>query len=302
MSLSRRIKKIWAVLRQLGALRVLYQGVTLAPRLIVHLAAVATLAGLLVACVPATQYEEAKSAGQVEMAGRQRAEAELVATRAKLDAANAELSERDTKLAATEESVSESKLENSVALKERDEATGLVDQLRGELGRVGDDLRSYAQQKAELEKSLAAAETSKKELTRGDERTVALARLTRDLTSALGERVLSGDVSIDVVSGKVVLSAPNELWFADDAKLTSGADALLAAIARVLTVHADTSVEVTPPGAGELAAQRGQALGAALSAKGVTAERVSQASESPAAAANAPAQPSSQVQLTFSVK
>jgi hypothetical protein len=294
MSLSRRIKKIWAVLSQPGARRVLYQGVTFAPRLIVHLAALATLAGLMVACVPATQYEEAKSAGQVEMAGRQRAEAELVATRTKLDAANAELSERDTKLAATEESVSESKLENSVALKERDEATGLVDQLRGELGRVGDDLRSYAQQKADLEKSLAAAETSKKELEHDDARTVAVARLTRDLTSALGERVLSGDVAIDIVSGKVVLSAPNELWFADDAKLISGADALLAAIARVLAVHADTSVEVTPSGAAELAAQRGQALGAALGAKGVAADRVSQAP--------LPVSPSSQVQLAFSMK
>jgi hypothetical protein len=294
MSVSRRIKKIWTVLRQPGALRMLYQGATLAPRLILHLAAVATLAGLMVACVPATQYEEAKSAGQVETAGRQRAEAELIATRAKLDAANAELSERDAKLAATEESVSESKLENSVALKERDEATGLVDQLRGELGRVGDDLRSYAQQKADLEKSLAAAETSKKELEHGDARTVALARLTRDLTSALGERVLSGDVAIDVVGGKVVLSAPSELWFADDAKLISGADALLVAVARVLALHADTSLEVTPSGAADLAAQRGQALVAALGAKGVAADRVSQGS--------APGSASSQVQLAFSVK
>ena len=46
MSLSRRIRKIWAALRQPGALRVLYQGVTLAPRLIIHLASVAVLAGV----------------------------------------------------------------------------------------------------------------------------------------------------------------------------------------------------------------------------------------------------------------
>jgi len=302
MSLPHRIKKIWAVLRQPGALRVLYQGVTLAPRLLVNLASVAAVTGLLVACVPATQYEEAKSASEVELAGRQRAEADLVATRAKLDAANAELAERDTKLAASEESASETKLENSVALKERDEATGLVDQLRGELGRVGDDLRSYAQQKADLEKSLHAAEARKKELEQSDARTVAVARLTRDLTSALGDRVLSGDMTIDVVNGKVTLSAPSELWFKDDASLTPDADALLAGIARVLAVHTDTSVELASLGMAELGEQRARALSAALGAKGVTAARIQSATAEPAADPSAPAQDSaaSKVQFSFS--
>ncbi|HWZ90618.1 MAG TPA: hypothetical protein VNW92_17280, partial [Polyangiaceae bacterium] len=300
MALFRRIKKIWTILRQPGALRVLYQGVTLAPRLIVNLGALAAIAGLMVACVPATQYEEAKSASEVEMAGRQRAEAELARARAQLDAAKAELSARDAKLAETEQSVSESKLENSVALKERDEATGLVDQLRGELGRVGDDLRSYAQQKADLEKSLAAAEAHKKELDQGDLRTIAIARLTRDLTSVLGERVLSGDVALDVVHGKVVLSAPSELWFGDDAQLSPGASELLAAIARVLTMHPDSSVEVTPPGGAELGAQRAQTLSAALGAKGVAAQRINQASVS-TADPNVASKPSSQLQLSFSV-
>ena len=299
MSVSRRIKKIWSALRQAGALRVVYQGVTLAPRLIVHLAIVATVAGLMAACVPASQYEEAKSASEVELAGRQRAEAELAQTRAKLDALNAELSERDQKLTATEQTVSESKFENSVAVKERDEATGLVDQLRGELARVGDDLRSYAEQKAELEKSLRAAEARKKELEAGDARAVSLARLTRDLTSALGERVLSGDVAIDVVAGKVVLSAASELWFADDAKLIAAADPLIAAVARVLAVHTDSTLEVTPSGAGPLARDRAQALLAALGAKGTSPERM-QVSTTPEG--DAPAKPSAQVQLTFTVK
>jgi len=299
MSVSRRIKKIWSVLRQPGALRVLYQGVTLAPRLIVHLATVATVAGLMAACVPASQYEEAKSASEVELAGRQRAEAELAQTRAKLDALNAELSERDQKLAVTEQTVSESKFENSVAVKERDEATGLVDQLRGELARVGDDLRSYAEQKAELEKSLNAAEARKKELEAGDARAASLARLTRDLTSALGERVLSGDVAIDVVSGKVVLSAANELWFADDAKLISGADPLIAAVARVLAVHAGSTLEVSPSGAGQLARDRAEALLAALRSKGTSAERMQTRA---APEGDAPPAPSAQVQLAFTVK
>jgi flagellar motor protein MotB len=280
----------------------LYQGAALAPRLIVNLGAVAAIAGLMVACVPASQYEEAKSASEVEMAGRQRAEAQLQAANAKLEAANAELSERDAKLAATEQTVSESKLENSVALKERDEATGLVDQLRGELGRVGDDLRSYAKQKSDLEQSLAAAEQRKKELEAGDARTIAIARLMRDLTSALAERVLSGDVTIDVVGGQVVLSAPNELWFADDAKLIADADSLVAAIAHVLAMHPDSTVEVTPSGAAELANQRARALSTVLTAKGVAVERIKLVSGLASTEPNDAPKPSAQVRLAFSVK
>src|SRR5882757_3435257 len=119
MSVSRRIKKLWAKLCEPGALRMLYQGVALAPRLILHVASLAALAGLFGACVPATRYEEAKSASEVELAGRQRAEAELREMHAKVDALSAELEQRQQKLAETEQSVSETKLENSVAVKER---------------------------------------------------------------------------------------------------------------------------------------------------------------------------------------
>lgn len=299
MSVSRRIRRIWSVLRQPGALRALYQGVTLAPRLLVNVGAVAAVAGLLNACVPATQYEEAKSASEVESAKRERAEADLAAAQAKLEAANAELAERDQKIAQTQEAVSQSQLEHSVALKERDEATGLVDQLRGELGRAGNDLRSYAQQKADLQKSLdeaKAAQAAQKAAPAGHAHAIAAARLVRDLTAALGDRVLSGDVSIDVANGKVTLAAPSELWFGDDAKLVTGAESLAAAIAHVLVLHGDTAVTVAPPGEAELAKKRGEALTSALVAKGVAAPRIS------AAVADADQPPSAQLELAFIVK
>jgi|GEM_PF-985553 hypothetical protein len=272
MSLSRRIKKLWAKLAEPGALRVLYHGLALGPRLIVHVASIAALAGLASACVPATRYEEAKSASEVELAGRQRAEAELRATHEKLDALSAELDQRQQKLAESEQSVSETKLENSVAVKERDEATGLVDQLRGELARVGDDLRTFAKQKADLEKSLDAAQARKAELEKSDARTVAIARLTRDLTSALGDRVTSGDVSVDVQNGCVVVSAPTELWFDEGAALRTGSDGMLAAVSRVLTLHQGSALELSVPGPD--AGKRSTAFMAALGARGVSASRI----------------------------
>jgi len=302
MSVTRRIKNLWAKLAQPGALRMLYQGVALAPRLVLHVASVAAVAGLFSACVPATQYEEAKSASEVELAARQRAELELSATRSKLETATAELNQREQKLAETEQSVSESKLENSVAVKERDEATGLVDQLRGELARVGDNLRSYAEQKADLEKSLQAAQARKLELEQNEAKTVAIARLVRDLTSALGDRVTSGDLTLDVRDGRVLLSASPELWFNDDGTLRAGMDDAVAAVSRVLTVHSASVLELGLPS--NDAEKRGPALLSALTSRGVAASRMKLASGAARATPSGEAAPTkagaSLVELSFS--
>jgi len=285
MSVTRKVKRLWAKLAQPGALRLLYQGVALAPRLVLHVASIAAVAGLFSACVPAARYEEAKSASEVELAARQRAEAQLLVTRTQLDAASAELDRREQKLVETEQSVSESKLENSVAVKERDEATGLVDQLRGELARVGDNLRSYAAQKADLEKSLQAAQARKVELERNEAQTVAIARLTRDLTAALGQRVTSGDLTIDVRDGRVLLSAPPELWFNDDGSLRAGMDDVVAALSRVLTLHSASALELAVPQAN--AEKSGPALLSALSSRGVAASRMKLAQRTPPLAPSA---------------
>jgi hypothetical protein len=299
MSVTRRIKKLWSRLAEPGALRMLYHGVALAPRLVLHLASVAALAGSLAACVPEARYEEAKSASEVESAARQRAEAELAVLQTKLESASTELNQREQKLAETEQSVSESKLESTVAVKERDEATGLVNQLRGELARVGDNLRSYAEQKADLEKSLQAAQARKLELERNEAQTVAIARLMRDLTSALGDRVTSGELSIDVRNGRVLLSAPPELWFNDDGTLRAGTDDALAALSRVLTLHATSALELALPATD--AEKRGPALLGALSSRGVAASRMKISPLAPANAEEAPSKTASPaVELSFS--
>ena len=301
MSVSRRIKKLWDRLAQPRALRVLYHGLFLAPRLLLHVASVAALAGLFAACVPATRYEEAQSAREVEQRGRMRAEAELEQTRAKLDAAIGELDQREQKLAATLQTVSESKLESSVAVKERDEATGMVEQLRGELARVGDNLRSYAEQKSDLEKSLEAAQARKVSLERSLARAEAIARLTRDLTSALGDRVTSGDVELDVRDGHLVLRAPSELWFDEVGALRTGMNGVLSAVSRALALHTDTALEVSVPGRDS--DKRAPTLGSALGARGIAASRVTIRPAAPAEPPTeaAPARDSGPVELTFSV-
>ncbi len=272
MSLSRRIRMLLARLVEPDGLRLLSHAVGLAPRLIVHVASIAVLAGLLNACVPATRYEEAKSASEVELAARQRAELELRTTREQLDTLTAQLDERARQIAESEQSASEIKLENSVATKERDEATGLVDQLRGDLARVGDNLRSYAQEKADLERSLLEANARKLDLEKSEAKTVAVGRLMRDLSAALGERVITGDVSLDVQDSHVVLSAAPDFWFDDSSALRPGTEVVVAALRRVLIGHPESSALLRLPG--PAADERGAALLAALRTKGVSSSRV----------------------------
>ena len=53
-----------------GALRLMYQGVALAPRLVLHVAAGVGRLGWLGACVPAHREETEKSAREAELPGR----------------------------------------------------------------------------------------------------------------------------------------------------------------------------------------------------------------------------------------
>ncbi len=269
---ARRIEKLWARWVEPDALRVLSHAVALAPRLIVHVASIAVLAGLVNACVPATRYEEAKSASEVALAARQRAEVALRATQEQLDALATQLDQRERQLAESEQSISETKLENSVATKERDEASGLVDQLRGDLGRVGDNLRSYAKEKADLETSLQVANARKLDLEKSEANTVAVARLMRDLSAALGERVIAGDVSLDVQDTRVVLSAASDFWFDDSSALRPSTDPVLAALSRLLSAHTESSAMLRVPG--PAADKRGSALLLALEKRGVSAARL----------------------------
>jgi len=133
---------------------------------------------------------------------------------------------------------------------------------------------------------------------------VALARLTRDLTSALGDRVTSGEMTIDVRDGHVLLSAPAELWFNDDGSLRAGMDGPLSAVSRVLSLHSASTLDLALPATD--AEKRGPALLSALSSRGVAASRMKLGSLAARATANAEPMPAQakaappSVELSFS--
>lgn len=250
-----------------GPARRLFSFASLAPGRLVS----TLVLGLAAAsCVPETRYEEARSAAEVEMGGRLRAEHRLREVEQERDRLQAELARRDGALAERDQVIDQSKLEMSLAAKERDEAARLVEQLRGELARVGDHMRVFSDQKSELEQALRKVEAARQaELEKGGQSDVVRARMMRDLTLLLHEPIASGRYGLDVQNGDLMLHVAEGR---DDAALPK-------AVARIAQLYPAVKVELKErdPASGEQTPSPSaalEALGKALVDQGLARERL----------------------------
>jgi hypothetical protein len=249
-----------------------------------HLALVLlTLA--LASCVPVTRFEETQSAAEVEMAGRHRAEQQISQLQAEIAGLRASLSRQVTTLDERGDALAQAELDKSNQGKERADAEGMVEQLRGELARVGGHLQSYHAEKQKLEANLAA------EATRGR----ALARLSRDVALTLAEPIATGEYTLDAEPQHVVLRVPRERLLAEDGTVKPEADALLKAVARVLSLHPQSKLRLEDAAAPTDAIATSR-LVAALGERGVAADRFEPSAEAPPAKAG-----SNELSFGFSV-
>lgn len=218
--------------------------------------------GVFAGCVPVTRFEETQSAAQVEMEGRRRAEHAL----SRLEAENAELRARAARqgeaIEQREQALAQAELDGSTLGKQRQEAEGMVEQLRGELARVGGHLQVYHDDKRQLETSREL------EARRGR----AMTLLARDVALALFEPVATGEYALDPEGGGVALRVPREKLLADDGSVKPEAQPLLRAVAKLMALHPQVRLRV------EDTAAQGDAIAAShlvneLSALGVAGER-----------------------------
>jgi len=140
-------------------------------RLIVVRAIVSSL--MLGGCVEATAYEQATSAAEVQAEGRRRASEDLDRTAADLRALRKE-NERlkaenvrlESELAERQGTVDQVELDLVLAKQEHRESASLVQQLRGDLARVGTHLEAFSDEKAGLGSELAAARAENERLSK----------------------------------------------------------------------------------------------------------------------------------------
>lgn len=218
--------------------------------------------GVFTGCVPATRFEEAQSAVQVETEAHRRAEQQLAQLQAENAQLRAQMQAQGHTLDEREQALSQAELDSSVQGKQRQDAEGMVEQLRGELARVGGHLQSYHDDKQKLETALGTEA----------ERARELSRLARDTALSVGEPLAVGEYALDAERERIVLRAPREKVLADDGSVRPEAAGLLKAVARVLKLHPQSKLRVED-GAAAADPIATSKLVAALGEQGMAADR-----------------------------
>lgn len=232
-------------------------------RLPVIRAALLGLLSVLSACVPVTRFEEAQSAAQVELEGRRRAEHQLQQIKAENGQLRAQLQQQGQVIDEREQALSQAELDGNVQGKQRQEAEGMVEQLRGELARVSGHLQSFGEDKQRLSAALEVEVA----------RSQSLARATRDATLLWSDAIQTGEYTLDAEPSRVVLRVPRPDVLAPDDKIKQEAASLISNVARLMKLQPTLRLVIydsaAPADALPLAP-----LVAALAAQGVAAERI----------------------------
>ncbi len=237
------------------------------------------IASAACACVvPATRYDEARSALKVEQEANRRGAAKLYQVEQQVAALQADLDKRQQKLDQQDRQIAAAQLDKNVANKQRDNASQLVDQLRGELARVGDNLRSFAEQKQKLSDALDDAEARAKRLREVEQQASERALVVRDLSLLLHDPISTGAVELTMVDGRPVLRMDSDKVLAP-ASILPGGQKLLSAVARVMALHKGSGATIRErnPAAGvseEQETLRLRRLSDGLGAQGLGPERV----------------------------
>jgi len=242
-------------------------------------------------CVSQSAYEEAQSAAQVEREAHERADARAAVVEQSLAELQGSIARRESALAEQERRLAEADLNLKLANQERDASGQLVDQLRGELARVGDHLRVYSEQKQRLAEELRVAEDRSRQLDEKSQRVERVASVVRDLSLLEGPAIHAGSILVGSDGRDPVLSAPAQA-LGSGATLSADAQRIVKALARLAELHPYTHFVISQPVSDSAASDPAllRALSEALIGEGVASARVAVAMpETPADAAIAPA-------------
>jgi hypothetical protein len=204
--------------------------------LILSLAALCWTSG----CVSQSTYEEAQSAADVEREAHRRVQARLQEVEQELSALQSDLERRESALDEQERRLAEADLHLKLAHRERDERGVLVDQLRGELARVGDHLRVFSEEKQRLAQELSTREDSVRDIARLRR----LVGVVRDLTLLESRAIHSGMIELTSDGQHPLVRVPLAT-LAPGGKLGSDGLALAKSLASLAKLHPEASFVVS---------------------------------------------------------
>ncbi|HEV8248051.1 MAG TPA: hypothetical protein VGP93_19890 [Polyangiaceae bacterium] len=270
-----------------------FELLTFAPRILVQLAAVAALSGLFYGCVPAKQYEQAETAARQQAEARKHDREKLRSAEQRIAELSSDLERKYVAIEQGQSTLASSKLETTVALKDREAAQQMVEQLQSDLARAGDHLAWFSSEKNDLGKALLLAEQRMDDVERASAKLGDLIGVSRDLALMLGDSQSMGDLSLSAKDGVVLLEVPEARLFAEGSEaLVVDAAPVLAGVARASSAHEPLKLALRPPGSAALDKARAGRLSEALAERGVTRARIAVELPEPSAApAATPAEP-----------
>jgi len=264
------------------------------------IAAAALASPLFTACiVPQNRYDEVQAKLQAEEGLRRKSDAELARVSAELATVSRALDGKEQSLSAKENDLAQAQLSAEQVGREKSDAVELVEQLRGELARVGEHLHEYSDRKQELEAALSKAETHAKDLEAAERDLAAKVLVMRDVALALAEPASSGKVVITSVAGKpTVRFDAHDVFSGKGAELKPEIVAALERVAAAVAPQSGVRVELsdlsTDAATPEDRIARLERVADVFSAKGVGFERVGLAVAPDSPNTAAPAAPTTQ--------
>lgn len=228
------------------------------------------------ACVPAKEHKQVVSALLAEQGSHRQTEQKVKELERRVAALQEALAGKEERLHAQELVTAQSQFDAQVVDKEREAASQLVEQLRAELARVGDNLRLYSEQKTALEAELEAALERAQNLVRAENRASMNAAVIRDYALLLPATLASGTAQLKLVDGSPELRVPqSELREAGAAELSPRAHAITRATAKLFERYPELAVrlDASPRSADDAALLA--AFAAALGEAGIPSGRIS---------------------------
>lgn len=186
--------------------------------------------GLSGCLAPAAQVEEAQSALRVEQRAH-RATAERLYAQQKL-LAEAERRRDKAAPAATQDPSAQAQFDYDVATKQRDEAEAVVEQLRGELARIGGHLKAYAGDRERLAQELKAKQQQAAALELVERASQAQVLVMRDLAIEFYPEIRQGNVRLSSPRGFAVVELAGAQLYDADGNLNAAGTTLLRRLAK----------------------------------------------------------------------
>lgn len=200
---------------------------------IVSLFSVAFALGLGGCLVPVAQVEEAQSALRVEQRAHRATAERMYAQAKRLGEAERALEQaKQATPAVSPDEAAQAQFDYDVATKQRDEAEAVVEQLRGELARIGGHLKAYAGDRERLAQELEAKQQQAAALALVERASQAQVLVMRDLALEFHAEIKQGSVKLSSPRGFAVIELAGSQLYDADGDLNAAGTTLLRRVAK----------------------------------------------------------------------